>query len=159
MHRFEPRFHHMKATGLLFHMVKARVELVHFSVFYGNVSTRSHGRQVGSSRAFTVWKRYVFPFIWWKRGSNRCILVHFMTMFRLDHFLIHICQKNAKKMQKQEVIFLIFSNFFMIFSDRNMAIKCVKMHRFEPRFHHMKATGLLFYLVKTRLETDNFSSI
>ena len=41
MHHFGPRFQDMKATGLLFHMVKARLESVHFSIFYGNVSIRS----------------------------------------------------------------------------------------------------------------------
>ena len=39
-----------------------------------------------------------------------------------------------------------------------MAMKCTKMHRFEPRFHHMKAAGLLFHMVKARRETDNSTS-
>ena len=110
MHHFGPRFQDMKATGLLFHMVKARIESVHFSALYDNVSIRS--------------------------------------------FSVLFLSKTCKNMK----FFLIFSHFFMIFSDRNMAIKCAKMHRFEPRFHHMKAANLLFHLVKTRFETDNFQA-
>ena len=39
-----------------------------------------------------------------------------------------------------------------------MAMKCTKMHRFEPRFHHMKAAGLSFYTVKARFQTDYCTS-
>ena len=47
----------------------------------------------------------------------------------------------------------------MFFADRNMAIKCIKIHAFEPCFNHMKATGLLFHMVKARLKSVHFSAL
>ena len=79
--------------------------------------------------------------------------MHFMGMSRSGNFPKKVVF--VKKYKNKSINF----NFLRLFSDRNMAIKCVKMHRFDPRFHDMKATGLPFHMVKARLKSVHFSAL
>ena len=46
MHRFEPRFHHMKDGTCRFHVLKARPETMHFSTLSGHVSIRKNHKKI-----------------------------------------------------------------------------------------------------------------
>ena len=76
--------------------------------------------------------------------------MHFISIWKFSQ-KIHFLSKNTKIKNTK-------FNFFTKFSNRNTAMKLVKMHRFEPRSHDMKAPGLLFHMVKTRLKTGHFQS-
>ena len=73
-----------------------------------------------------------------------------MAMFQSEKIKFHtfFCTKS-------NFILLFFVLFFGKFSDRDIPIKCTRMHRLESRFQYMKAAGLFFHLVKARLETEN----